>query len=95
MQAPNNLRLALFLRNWTGRRLAQRMGLTESAISRIAHGNRGTTFENRRKIARILNVSPAWLWSEPTGPPTANLKLRLPLGNGKGSIPSPESSPEG
>ena len=52
----SNLKAILKEKNISQRELADKIGLTESAISRFIKKNRIPTGENMLKIAKVLNV---------------------------------------
>ena len=52
----SNLRAILKEKNISQKELAEKIGLTESAVSRFINENRIPTGENMLKIADVLNV---------------------------------------
>ena len=49
----------------SGTELARLLGTTPSYISQLESGHRGMTDQNVRRVAEILDVSPAWLLEVP------------------------------
>lgn len=56
------LKRLLFERQLTNRWLAERTGMTETAVSLIVNGKRVPSLENALRIARALGVSVEELW---------------------------------
>lgn len=52
----SNLRTILKEKNISQKELAEKVGLTESAVSRFINENRIPTGENMLKIAKVLNM---------------------------------------
>ena len=52
----SNLKTILENKNITQKELAEKIGLTESAVSRFVKGNRIPTGKNMLAIASVLNV---------------------------------------
>ena len=59
-----NLKLQLFKTGMRQNRLAQRLGLDESILSKLINGFRAPTPELREKIASLLHSDPEWLFQE-------------------------------
>lgn len=49
----------------SGAELAERLGTGKSYVSQLESGHRGMTGQNVRRVAEILDVSPAWLLEVP------------------------------
>jgi transcriptional regulator with XRE-family HTH domain len=60
-----NLKLQLWRTGIRQNRLAQMLGVDESALSKIINGFREPSPELRRRIAALLESDPAWLFERP------------------------------
>lgn len=71
----------------TGKELAEKLGITENALSLIANGKRQPRFELLKDIARVLNVDIRELF-EPTKEDTTEYSFKCPYcGKGLDVVP--------
>ena len=57
-----NLKLQIFKSGIHQNRLARQLGLTDTVLSKIIHGYRQPTTEQRKLLAEYLSVDEAWLF---------------------------------
>ena len=60
---------ALDKKGWTQREAAERLGVSESAMSRYVHGDIRPQIDKGFRLAAMLGVSPVWLWETSVGAP--------------------------
>ena len=70
-----NLKLQIFKTGIHQNRLARQLGLTDTVLSKIIHGYRQPTNEQRKLLAEYLRVDEEWLFERydvsPIGKPAA------------------------
>jgi transcriptional regulator with XRE-family HTH domain len=59
-----NLKLKIFLRGSHQNRLAKSVGIDETVLSKIIHGFRKPTAEQRKRLAEFLEADEAWLFEQ-------------------------------
>jgi transcriptional regulator with XRE-family HTH domain len=64
-----NLKLKIFLRGSHQNRLAKRVGIDETVLSKIIHGYRKPTAEQKRLLAHFLEADESWLFEKFDAPP--------------------------
>jgi transcriptional regulator with XRE-family HTH domain len=82
-----NLKLQLWRIGLRQNRLAQMLGVDETALSRIVNGYREPADELRKRIAAILGSDEAWLFETESGKPQRN---SLPKPRPGQALPAPD-----
>lgn len=59
-----NLKLQIFRRGSHQNRLAKAVGIDETVLSKIIHGYRKPTPEQRKALAQFLDAEEAWLFEQ-------------------------------
>ena len=67
-----NLKLQLFRSSVRQNYLAKQLSIDESILSKIIHGHRQPTPEQRKLLAKFLGFDEAWLFEKYEGPSTVN-----------------------
>jgi len=67
-----NLKLQLFRTSVRQNYLAKQLGIDESVLSKIIHGHRQPSAEQRELLAKFLGFDEAWLFEKYEVPSTVN-----------------------